>query len=397
MDLRKNRLPLAVVLLVLLGGGTFLALRNRNSESEGSSSREGSAELPTIERDAITAFEITRPGSPPIRLERSGEEWRLEAPTDSAVELSTVNAALDKLSSLEVTGIAATRAANHGTLEVDSEHGIHVVVFGGEAKLADLWVGALRSANTMVRVEGEDAVLSVRGSLRYAFDKEVKEWRDRRILEEDAAHVRAVAFEFGEQHLRFERGADEGWVQSKGQPAIERFSGAKLESIVSALAGLRAIDFAAPDLDAAATGLATPAATVTLTMSKPEASPPAGSAEDEAPAEGADEGAPASKPPAGEAAQAEAAGGDAPRTIVLRLGSAADGAGNAYVQIDGEGLIYTVSGFVAERMHPEVSLLQEPEPGAEPEAAAMPEGAGGEQQIPPELLQQLQQQLGGAH
>ena len=50
-------------------------------------------------------------------------------------------------------------------------------------------------------------------------------------------------------------------------------------------------------------------------------------------------------------------------------------------------------------MHPETSLFQAAEPGAEGEAPPeMPEGMmGGEgQQIPPEILRQLQQQM-GAH
>ncbi len=382
MDLRKNRLPLAVVLLVLLGGGTVLALRSRDSES--GSSGATAAELPTIERDAITALEITRPGAPTVRLVRNGDEWQLAAPLESPVEQSTVNTALDKLSSLEARGVAATRAANHAALEVDPEHAIHVVAFGGDDELANLWIGSMRSANTMVRVDGEDAVIAARGSIKYAFDKEVKEWRDRRILQEEPAHVRAIAFDFGEQHLRFERGADDAWTQAAGQAPIERFSASKVQSIVSSLARLRAVDFAAPELDAAGAGLATPAATVTLTIAAPPPAAPAAPAEGEAAAEDPAPAAPAPEP----------------RTVVLRLGGNADNTGNAYVQKDGAGLIYTISGYVAERMHPETSLFQAPEPGSEA-AAAAPEGMeglmGGEGgQIPPELLQQLQQQM-GAH
>src|SRR5690606_17929593 len=94
---------------------------------------------------------------------------------------------------------------------------------------------------------------------------------------------------------------------------------------------------------------------------------------------------PPAAPAEGEAAEAEAAApAPAPRTVVLRLGTAADNTGNSYVQRDGEGLVYTISGFVAERMHPETSLFQ----GADPAAAqaADMEAAGG-QQIPPEILQ----------
>ncbi|MBC7173805.1 MAG: DUF4340 domain-containing protein, partial [Polyangiaceae bacterium] len=307
MDLRKNRLPLAIVLLAVLGGGTLWALSRRDAPS--TSSEGASAELPTLERDSITTLEITRPGAETIRLEKAAGAWRITAPLESAVEESTVNTALDKLSSLEARGIAATREANHGALEVDAERGTHVIAFGGEEELANLWFGASRSGNTMVRLDGEKPVIAARGSLKYAFDKELKEWRDRRIVSEEPTNVRAVSFEFGGSALRFERGEGDAWVQSAGQAPIERFSSAKVQSIVASLARLRAVDFAQPNVEADAAGLTTPTAIVTLTIQAPAPTP----AEGEPPATPAE-----------------------PRMVVLRLGSAADG-GNVYVQKDGEG------------------------------------------------------------
>jgi hypothetical protein len=406
MDLMKHRLPIAVVLLLVMAGGTAWALQKRDTPSP-AIDNESATELPALERDAIEALEITRAGGETIRVEREGDEWRLVAPLEAEVEESTVNAALDKLTTFEMTGHAATRAENHERLEVDAAHGVHVVAHGESGVLANLFIGAFRGGNTMVRIDGEDPVLAVRGSVKYAFDKELKEWRNRRIVNEDPAHVRAVAIDAGERHLRFERNAEDQWVEAAGQAPIERFSAAKVQSIVSTLARMRATDFAAEGVSAEQAGLAEPAATVTLSVVTPVAPPAAEAAAEGAEGAAAEEGeataeaTPATTTPAA----AEPASAPAPRTIVIKIGGSA-GEGASYVQREGSPLTYTVSSYVAERMQPADAELQAPEPGTEEAAPAAPPSmgamggmGGGGQQIPPELMQQIQQQLrqqGGA-
>jgi hypothetical protein len=362
MDIQKNRLAIASAALVVLSLGLYFGSKSRDAAV--SSVETDAPELPSIDANVIREIAITRPGQPTVRLTKAGDVYNVTAPLQSATDSGTVNTAIEKLTALEVVGVAATNAQNHATLEVDDANAVRVVVSGASGVIADLRIGAFRGGNTMVRVGNGSDVLAVAGSIKFAFNRELREWRNRSIVNVEPANVRAVTIAGDRGSYRFERNASNEWVVAAGQPAIERFSAQKVETLVGALAHLRANDFAA---DGASTGLATPRATVTLSVAAA------------APTDG------------GTATAAE--------EIVLLLGGAVNEGSDGYVQRRGNPLTYTVASYAVDRMRPALEDLQEalPVDGGTPPPAApeMPPGGPGGGQIPPELLEQIQRQMGG--
>lgn len=368
MDWKRYRLAVVGVVALLLVGLTWFLV---DDEREGGhASAEDAPTLPTVVSDDLTEIEIRRPEDEgqAIRLVRDGDSWRLAAPVEASAASTAISTALEKLGDLEVVGRAATRAQHHERLEVDEEHGIRVLAKAGDETVIDLWIGAFQAGNTMVRVEGEDEVLMVRGSIKFAFNKPVRDWRDRTILELTAADVNDLRFTNEHGSFHFHKG--EAWEQvldpaAEGQEApapIEEFSASRVASTVTALARLRAADFAAADVTAETAGLGDAAPRVVLS--------------------------------AGE--------GDEAQTITLRVGSEGEG-GQRHVQREGDETIYLVSSFMGERLLPNVEAFQpSDEPEAPPPGAGaphgMPPGMGGPGgpgggQIPPEVMRQIQQQL----
>src|SRR5690606_3011192 len=133
---------------------------------------------------------------------------------------------------------------------VDEAHGVRVIAKAGETTLGDLWLGSFGGGSTMVRPEGQDEVLAVSGSIKFAFNKPVKDWRNRRVVDVRPTDVTRVSFENADGTWRFERNAEDEWTLSEGQAEIERFGPAKVQSAVASLARMRAVDFAAPDVTA---------------------------------------------------------------------------------------------------------------------------------------------------
>ena len=386
MDWQKNRLYIGVAVLALLGGGLYWGLSQRTEANEAPESTEAPT-LPTLDREAITSLEITRPDHPTIRLEKSGETWRMVAPVEADADQASVSTALDKLAGLDVQGVAARNAANHERLEVDPAHGIRVVAHAGEGAPLDIVIGSFRGGNSMVLPSGQDVVLSVAGSIKYAFDKDPKDFRDRRVVDVAPTDVADIQWHSPDGDFHFLR-SGEDWAPAEGQAEIERFGSSKVQSAVATFARMRAVDFADDSVNAAAAGLDDTSPTVTFLVRHQPETPDGGVAP--APTE---------------------------ETITLHLGHATPGnAQQFYVQREGSPLIYVVSSFLAERMHPDASKFQNPVPGS-PEASAMnqapggmpgmpgmpggmpqgmpgmPGGGGGGGQIPPELMQQIQRQL----
>jgi hypothetical protein len=410
MDWQKNRLFIGVALLVALGGAAVWAWRTRTGDTPITADQQASA-FPELAREDIASIEITRPEGEvrTVRLERRGDQWMIASPIEVPADASAVSTALDKLDELEAVGIAASNPEFHERLEVDAEHGVRVVVRNAAGEqLADLWIGAYRSPSTMVRVEGQEQVVAVRGSIKFAFNKELRDWRERAILSVEADDVSEVAWMGSNGTFRFARAAGAAAPGADGEPAaptlgewqmaevsymppapeepevapaprrggrapaapaapaarttIDGFQGSKVRSMVGSLARMRASDFAGPEVTAESAGIGPSSPRVTLTVR---------------------------------------GGAEGPQTHTVILGDEVSAERrDFYAQREGDPTIYVISRFLGERVHPTADAFAEsasPTVAAEPPGGAgagMPMGGGGDApQLPPELMEQIRRQL----
>lgn len=362
-EIKRYRLLIGgAVLLAMIGLAWYAVTKNTGDTPVAEST--STPTLPEIDRDAITQLEVQRPEDDhPIRLVKDGDHWRLTAPIEAPAAATAIDTALDKLADLELRGVAATRSQHHERLEVDAEHGVHVIARAGDREVINFWIGAVRSGNTMIRLDGQDPVLMAHGSFKFAFNKAVRDWRDRAITDIDPDTVREVTFTNTNGTFHFTKNGEE-WAQAtdpaaEGQapaPAIERFASSKVRTSVTSIARLRASDFAADDVTAESAGIAS-GARVTFVSGE----------------------------------------GESATTTTLLVGNEVE-EGSRYVQREGSDTIFVVSRFVAERLVPNAAAFQESEQGAAPAPGGAPEGMpggmpGGGGQIPPELMRQIQQQL----
>ncbi len=375
MDWKKNRLLIGGAVLVALVGLAVWATKNRELHAADPVSASAEKALPAIDKSKVDELDIHVPDKGDVTLVKKGKAWRLSKPLDAAADDSAVSSALDKLDGIEVSGIAATKASNHARLEVDDAHGIRVIAKSGGKVLADLIIGGYRSGNTMVRLHGKTEVVAVRGSIKYAFNKEVKDWRDRSVVDVSANDVKEATFDSPKGTFHFVRDGDD-WKQADGETPIDKFDAAKVKSFVSSLSRLRATDFAKQGVTATQAGLDQPRATVTLVV--------------EQAASGSD-----AHEDAGAAAHA------APptrQTIVLHLGVATSSGDDFYLQRQGNPITYVISKFLADRMQPDPAKFQK---SATPPPSTPPPGAGGAPspmgmghgKIPPQVMEQIRQQL----
>ncbi|MGD8861908.1 MAG: DUF4340 domain-containing protein [Myxococcales bacterium] len=315
----KNRLAIASLLLVALVGAAIFQVSSR--EKEYAPKAKAEIELPEIEQDAIDQLVIAAPDKPEVTLVKQDEGWALTAPVADEADENAVESALSKLGELEYTGVAATAAKNHERLEVDDAKGTHVIAKSGDQILLDAYIGKFRSGNTMLRLQGQEPVAKVRGSIRYAFDKELKGWRDRTITKVSTDDVVEVELHNSEADMLFRKEGDT-WVQVKqpGDAMVEDLDESKLKGIVGSAASLNAVDFADEGTTAEQASLGEGAATFTLRLSN-------------------DAGA---------------------REVSYRIGGAADK--NYYLQREGDPQVYLISAWLRGRLTANTETLKKPEP-----------------------------------
>jgi len=348
MEWRKNRIAIGAATFLVLLAVTLWAVNSRNRQPS------SSGEIPSIEIDkaAITALEITRPENDPVVLSSVDGVWRVIEPVDAAADQNNAESALNRLADLELMRIVATKPANYARLQVDDANAVQVIVKAGEDTLARLMVGTYGNGMTMVRLDDHTEVFGASGSLRYAFDRELKAWRDRKVVAVEAANVQTIRFESPNGTFQFER-EGEGWTAVKGQKALGDFDAKQVTGSLSTAARLTASDFATEETSEARAGLTEPQATVTMTLA------------------------------------------DDPNAIVLELGAATDQAGELYLRRKGESTIYVVSQYLADRLQPDAKAFETPEapPTPPPAMPNAPPGAQQQPQLPPEVMRQLQEQI----
>jgi hypothetical protein len=263
----SNKLSIAIVVLLVLVGLTVSLQTARKAEDTATPKVE--VKIPKIERDKVDEIELSAPERPKVRLVKKGDAWRMAEPTEAAADQEAVSSVLDKLADLEVTGVAATKVENHARLEVDEKKGTHVIAKSGGKVLLDGFIGSYSSGNSMLRLQGSTNVATVRGSIRYAFTKYPREWRDRVIAKLEPKDVQRIAFDNKDGHIEFVRKSADEWEQvlGKREKKIDPLDISKVRGIVGTASVLNAVDFAAPTLTPEQAGLGAGAATVTLTLS----------------------------------------------------------------------------------------------------------------------------------
>jgi hypothetical protein len=303
-----NRLIAATALLLVLLV-VVVVVWNRAEGGEPSDVTEARDRLPVVIADAITSLEVQSPGRLTVLLARQDGEWNLVEPIQAAANANYVELALRKLAELPSLhhGVAGTRPENHERLGVAEDNGMQIIAKEGDVARAHLFVGPARGGLTLIRVAGDNQVHSLRGSHRETFEREVGDWRERKVTDELTSQVREARFESERGSFHFVRQDGGAWEVAKSEPAIEGFSSVKVESVVATIARMRAVGFAEEGMAQEQAGITDGSGTATLVL-------------------------------------------DADREVNLRLGSPTADGKEFYLVRDGRDALYRVSAFVAERI-----------------------------------------------
>jgi len=353
-----NKLGIASIVLVALAGLTFYQMSSRRAEDV--EKPKVSVEIPKLKSDQVDELELSAPEKPKVHLVKKDGAWRVTEPVDAKADENAVNTAITKLSELEVAGVAATLAKNHEKLEVDETHGTHVVAKGGGKVLLDGFIGAYKSGSSMLRLNGQDNVAAVRGSIRFAFTKELKEWRDRQITDVPSDTVQKITFTNKGATLSFQREGDAfAQVLGKGEKKIDPLDANKVKGVVGTASNLSATDFAAAGETPEQLGFVADAPSVVLDV----------------------------KSDAGES------------KVVYRVGNKREQ--GYYVRKDGDDLTYVVSTWVGDRLlSNKEGFTKKPEAtGSRDNPIQVPPSGGGMQGmegLPPDVQRQVLQQLQNA-
>lgn len=298
-----KKLYIAVGALALVGAAVYFQKQAQQKE-EATYTLEGQqATLPTIEWseekgksvDTITVEQPAGDAGKPekVVVKKVGEDdWKLVEPIDFPANSSTIQTILGSIDKLEVRELISKSKDSYGKYGLGDGEATHIVLAKGDEKLVELYVGEGGSRGNMVRIGDKEGVYAIKGYSSYMFQRDLKGWRDRKVLEIDPDEVAEVEIENDNGVFSFEKeqvepkqadkgdkGADKkgakeakpewaGKIKAKLSPValpIAKFHGAKVDDMLRAFKSLTASEFG-DDKTPKEVGLDEPTAKVTFTM-----------------------------------------------------------------------------------------------------------------------------------
>ena len=158
---------------------------------------------------------------------------------------------------------------DYGQFDLADGEALKVTAFAGEEQKLELQIGRSGSRGQMVRVSGSEGVYTLDGFSSYLYDRPLKDWRDKKIVDINPDDVQAIQIENQSGKFDFNRKDDTwkaGFKATKPGLRLTKFDPQKIDDLLRAYKELKAFDFIdQKPLDSL--GLQTPVATLKFLLS----------------------------------------------------------------------------------------------------------------------------------
>ncbi|MFB3904250.1 MAG: DUF4340 domain-containing protein [Acidobacteriota bacterium] len=255
----KKILILLVVFAGLLAFVYFYEIQGEKAREE---AKEREEKLISLERDKINEIEIARKGSEPVLLKKTGNDWSVHKPIETPADTSTVDSLLSAATSARIDRKlekAAKDASKYGL----SDPRVRVVLKGEKEQRTLLFGSDDFTGNQVyVQFQGSPDVYLTSDYLFNSADKELKDWRNRKVLAFDRDQVQNIEITRASEPIKLKK-QGEKWLLE--QPLQETADEGTVSSLLSTLESAEAQKFVAeqPD-DLKPYGLQEPVVTVRI-------------------------------------------------------------------------------------------------------------------------------------
>lgn len=251
----KSTLIAAVVFAALLAAVVFTLDEKPERGIERISFAEVSA--PEITR-------ITATGKNTYEIEREEDGWRLAdgRPADEAA----VDRLVASVPNIESSSVVTKNPERFAELEVDDVSGTVFRAFAGDEPVAEFTVGT--AARSGAHIRKNDVVYLVRHIRESTFRRGADLWTEKKVFDIPPQTVRRIDVALREGPRYALVNGDEGWSleDPSALPDGFRFDSQQAATLSRTLAGLRAKDVLADELDETTTGFEIEADLLTMTV-----------------------------------------------------------------------------------------------------------------------------------
>ncbi|HYC23027.1 MAG TPA: DUF4340 domain-containing protein [Candidatus Bathyarchaeia archaeon] len=260
----RNTLILAVIVAAF---GAYLYWVERPAAEK----EAKKATLVEFDRDKVDSVQLKYTDTE-IDLKKVDGKWRLTAPLATEADEPTVKNLIGAIADAEKKKVIDEKPGDLAPFGLDKPTAIVTLQLDGGQTIGPIAVGKTTPVgySAYAKLADQPAVLLTTAAFQSGVKKEVKDLRDKTIIEFRDDDVQQITLSGGPEEIELHKdGAD--WQITR--PAAARADGAQVTSFLAAMRSMRAVDFV-DDAGAAADpkyGLATPRLSVDLLVGKDRA------------------------------------------------------------------------------------------------------------------------------
>ena len=236
----KKLAILTAIFLALLAFVYFYEIRGEEGREQ---VRQMEESLLRLEQDEITAVEISPFQGESIALSKQEDQWMIERPIRAVADAGTVGSLLRDLQSASRDRVFSDAGSDSEEYGLDSPRFRLVIESGREPRTLLIGSDDFTGNSMYVQLEGDSQVFLTSRSLSTAMDKELFQWRDKKVLAFERPQVQAIELdnlENAEGTIRLER-RDEEWFMEA--PLEERANQGKVTGLLSTVEFAEAQEF----------------------------------------------------------------------------------------------------------------------------------------------------------
>lgn len=260
--MNRKTITTLLIFVALLIVVIYMQYRPEKGERQGERPRP----MAKIDTDKIQKIMVTARGATVVLTRKDKDSWKLTQPVDYPADKQAVDSTIEKLRNLEFGDLVSELADKHGEYEVNDQKGVRVVLSDGAKNMADFYLGKEIDSFTMLRLNGNNQIFQAVGSLRPMFDREIKGWRNRNIINFKSEEARKLEITTKEGAISLTRPDEKtAWKVERSSSPIDRLDESTVSNVISSLSSLSAADFA-DDMKLDQAGLDQPSATLSVSL-----------------------------------------------------------------------------------------------------------------------------------
>ncbi len=223
---------LLLLLTVFLALAALVYFYEIQGEVKREETRQREESLLRISQEEVTALEISPSQKESIAFNKEEGRWMIERPIRSIADMGTVGSLLRDLGSATRDRILLDAGSEIEKYGLDLPRFRLLIEAGQERKSLLIGSEDFTGTSMYVQLEGDADVFLTSRNLFTAVDKELFQWRDKKVLAFERPQVQAIELQNSEATIRLERRDDQWFMEA---PLRERADQSKVTGLLSTI------------------------------------------------------------------------------------------------------------------------------------------------------------------